>query len=127
MVVMQWMSAFVLALTATLAANVALLRHRRSAWPIALAFALFFVYAVLDLKPDKVSPNLLHALFLLASLAMLWAVLVMVYEPSRKPDPTPPAPPGPGTAATPSAPPGPGPAKSAGQSAAQEGQKAPKS
>jgi hypothetical protein len=117
MVVMQWMSAFVLALTATLAANVALLRHRRSAWPVALSFALFFVYAVLDLKPDKFSPSLLHALFLLASLAMLWAVLLMVYEPSHRPDPTPPPPPGP---------PGPGSAKSTGESAAQEGLKAPK-
>jgi len=57
-------------------------------------------------------------------LCLVCKVLAMVFEPSHKPES--PKPPPPGPAAPKPAPPGAGTAKSVGESAAQEDQKAPK-
>lgn len=89
MVVLQWVSTFLLALVATTAVNYALFRHKRQGWFIALAFILYFFYAVFDLRPGRIPVGVTYLLFCLATLSMLWAVLSMLRE--RPSEPGPPA------------------------------------
>jgi hypothetical protein len=80
MVVLQWISTFLLVLVATTAVNYALFRHKRQGWFIALAFILYFFYAVFDLRPGLVPVAVTYLLFFLATISMLWAVLSMFRE-----------------------------------------------
>ena len=80
MVVLQWVSTFLLVLVATTAVNYALFRHKRQAWFIALAFVLYFFYAVFDLLPGRIPVALTYVLFFLGTVSMLWAVLSMLRE-----------------------------------------------
>jgi hypothetical protein len=80
MAILEWVSTFVLALIATMAVNYAVFRRKRYGWSIALAFALYFAASILNLRPGHVPAAVPSALFLLASLVMLWAVIVMVLE-----------------------------------------------
>ena len=101
MVVLQWISTFLLVLVATTAVNYALFRHKRQGWFIALAFILYFFYAVFDLRPSRIPVAVTYVLFFLATVSMLWAVLSMFRERppapgSPEPDKTgPPTSPGP--------------------------------
>ena len=90
MAVLQWVSTFLLVLVATTAVNYALFRHKRQAWFIALAFVLYFFYAVFDLLPGRIPVAVTYVLFFLATISMLWAVLSMLRE--RPPAPEVPAP-----------------------------------
>ena len=90
MVVLQWISTFLLVLVATTAVNFALFRHKRQAWFIALAFVLYFFYAVFDLLPGRIPVAVTYVLFFLASISMLWAMISMLRErPSTPGSPAP--------------------------------------
>jgi hypothetical protein len=80
MAVLKWVSTFVLALIATMAVNYALFRQKRVGWLVALAFTLYFVAAVFDLKPGLFPEIVPPVLFFVGSIAMLWAVVSMVLE-----------------------------------------------
>jgi hypothetical protein len=80
MVILQWVSTFVLALIASMGVNYAMFRRRRVGWFIALAFAFYFLAAVFDLKPEKLPSALPPVFFFLASLVMLWAVVSLILE-----------------------------------------------
>jgi len=59
---------------ALLGIMLATVKKRKYGWCIALTFAIYVFYDLAHLRPLNVSQNLLHILFFIATVSILWVV-----------------------------------------------------